>query len=293
MGDSRKSALLGLDHTVLLWSPWYSLSGASRNQEIPRAPGLYRIRRADIPGLDYVGQTGVLRQRMGNLNNVYGDVMPYNAPHTAGPGFWALRQDHDCEFEVSVAEVSGGVAVRKGIECLIISEHRVEHGRSPTLSFGRMPDGWTKSSDNTARLVAAGRRHRGQRDPNATRVLDAPPPASLIDDPRAGSWLGHRWISAAETPPSANSVGLYRSIRLDGEGLVYVGQGRIAARVNSHVAKGEDPDHSQHRFFAGNLTWDWVDLPEIDRTQLLELENDLIASHVRVCGRTPSAQFLG
>jgi hypothetical protein len=36
-----------------------------------------------------------------------------------------------------------------------------------------------------------------------------------------------------------------------------------------------------------------VDLPEIDRTQLLELENDLIASHIRVCGRTPSAQFLG
>ena len=26
------------------WSPWYSLSGASRNQDIPRAPGLYRIR---------------------------------------------------------------------------------------------------------------------------------------------------------------------------------------------------------------------------------------------------------
>ena len=137
------------------WSPWYPLSGASRSQDIPRAPGLYRIRRVDIPGLDYVGQTGVLRQRMGNLNNVYGDVMPYNAPHTAGPGFWALRQDHDCEFEVSVAEVSGGVAVRKGIECLIISEHRVEHGRSPTLSFGRMPDGWTKSSDNTCLLYTS------------------------------------------------------------------------------------------------------------------------------------------
>jgi hypothetical protein len=230
---------------------------------------------------------------MSHLNGVYGDVMPYNSPHTAGPGLWALRQDHDCEFEVSVVEVSGGVAVRKGIECLLISEHRIEHGRSPTLNFGRMPDGWTKSSDNTARLVAADRRHRGQRAPNATRVLDASPPASLIDDPRAGSWLGHRWISVAETSPSADSVGLYRSIRLDGEGLAYVGQGRIAARVKSHVAKGKDTDHSQHWFFARDLTWDWVDFPEIDRTQLLELENDLIASHVRVYGCTPRAQFLG
>ncbi len=278
---------------TLSWSPWYPLSGASRNQDIPRAPGLYRIRRAGRPGLDYVGQTGVLRQRMGNLNNVYGDEMPYNAPHTAGPGFWALIQDHDCEFEVSVVEVSGGVAVRKGMECLLISEHRVEHGCSPTLSFGRMPSGWTKSSDNTARLVAAGRRHRGQRDSNALRVLDAPPPLSLIDDPRAGSWLGHQWTSAAETSPSANSVGLYRAMRLDGAGLVYVGQGRISTRVKSHVAKGEDPDHSQHQFFAGDLTWDWVDLPEIGKTQLLELENDLIASHVRVHDRTPDAQFLG
>ncbi len=39
---------------ALSWSPWYPLSGASRNQDIPRAPGLYRIRRADIPCLDYV-----------------------------------------------------------------------------------------------------------------------------------------------------------------------------------------------------------------------------------------------
>jgi len=86
-------------HLGMLWTPWCPLSGASRNQDIPRAPGLYRIRRVDIPGLDYVGQTGVLRQRMGNLNNVYGDVMPYNAPHTAGPGFWAFfcsRLDSSC-----------------------------------------------------------------------------------------------------------------------------------------------------------------------------------------------------
>ncbi|SVA46481.1 uncharacterized protein METZ01_LOCUS99335 [marine metagenome] len=116
---------------------------------------------------------------------------------------------------------------------------------------------------------------------------------SLTDDPRARSWLGYQWTSAAETPPSANSVGLYRAMRLDGEGLVYVGQGRISARVKSHVAKGEDPGHSQHRFFVADLTWDWVDFPEIDRTQLLELENDLIASHVSVYGCIPRAQFLG
>jgi hypothetical protein len=57
---------------------------------------------------------------MGNLNNVYGDVMPYNAPHTAGPGFWALRQDHNCEFEVSVAELPGGLVHRHAARRLVV-----------------------------------------------------------------------------------------------------------------------------------------------------------------------------
>ena len=230
---------------------------------------------------------------MGNLNGIYGDLMPYNAPHTAGPGFWAILQDEGCDFEVSVAEVEGGVAARKGLECLLVSEHRVEHSQSPTLNFGRMPNGWTKSSDNTARLVAAGRRHRGHRDSSAIRVPDAPPPATLQDDPRAATWLQFRWLDLADSPPPGGTVGVYRAMRPDTEGLVYIGQGRIADRINNHLAKGNDPGHVQREFFSGDLTWGWVTLPNVHRTQLLEVENDLIASHVLVHGHPPEAQFLG
>jgi hypothetical protein len=56
-------------------------------------PGLYRIRRRGREDLDYLGQTGLtLRQRVVMLRGVFGDVMPYRDPHTAGPGLWALRQ---------------------------------------------------------------------------------------------------------------------------------------------------------------------------------------------------------
>jgi hypothetical protein len=45
--------------------------------------------------------------------------------------------------------------------------------------------------------------------------------------------------------------------------------------------------------FGRPAAWCTVALEQRERTQLLELENDLIASHVFVTGRPPKAQFLG
>src|SRR5207237_1242306 len=60
-----------------------------RGTRAPALPGLYRIRHVGFDGLDYVGQTGAgsmhLRQRMGMLRGVYGDVMHYRDRHAAGP----------------------------------------------------------------------------------------------------------------------------------------------------------------------------------------------------------------
>lgn len=74
------------------WGLWSQHDGSSRNKDIPALPGVYRIRRVGRQGLDYIGQATHLRRRMGNLNGIYGDLMPYNAPHTAGPGFWAFSR---------------------------------------------------------------------------------------------------------------------------------------------------------------------------------------------------------
>jgi len=265
------------------WSPWFLLEDAGRNANIPMNPGLYRIRRPHVSGLDYVGQTSNLRGRMSMLRGVYGEIIPYNDPHTAAPGLWVIRQSEASAFEVSVIEIPGDVVVRKGLECLLITEHRIEHRRSPTVNFGRMPEGWIKSKGGSTRF-------RGRPDPEALRIVDAAAPKRLDQPVRSSRWLGFNWF---EQSPPMTSVGVYRCLRSGGEGLVYIGQGRIADRIKGHQAKTRIPEHSQAGFFSGDLTWEWAELGDAHRTQLLEIENDLIASHVLVCGRPPEAQFQG
>src|SRR5262245_27203876 len=150
---------------VLVWSPWQPLLGCWREHKTPPRPGLYRIRRTGRSDLDYLGQTGTgtmtLRKRLGMLRGIYGDAMPYRAPHTAGPALWALLHGTGVPFEVSVAAVEGSDAWRKGLEALAISLYRQEYGRSPTVNFGRMPIGYRPSSSNDARLARLQKRFRG------------------------------------------------------------------------------------------------------------------------------------
>jgi hypothetical protein len=65
---------------------------ASRDVEIPRLPGLYRIRCIGRDDLNYIGQTSMgtmtLRKRLGRLRGINGEVMPYRDLHTAGPAHY-------------------------------------------------------------------------------------------------------------------------------------------------------------------------------------------------------------
>jgi hypothetical protein len=75
--------------------------------------------------------------------------------------------------------------------------------------------------------------------------------------------------------------------------LVYVGQGRLAARLRAHLAKGAIVGHRQAEHLSAELEVSWVGVPDVPTVQLLEHENDLIAAHVVATGRSPTAQFLG
>ena len=278
----------------LAWSDWRPLAGAGRDRRLPKSPGLYRIRCIDTQQLLYIGQTGrSLRQRLGSLSGVYGAEIPYNDPHTVGPALWALRQDDQCDFEASVSELDGDTRSRLEHECVEISMHRVRYGHSPAFNFGHMPSGWVKSSGNNARLVAAGKRFHGYRDPNTVVVPHAPPPRTLHDDPCATEWMQFPWRPVSASPPHGISTGVYRA-RIPGQaGLVYLGQGLVAQRIADHTAKSKNELHRQQTHFSADLIWEWVDLNGTHRTQLLEIENDLIASHIITQGAAPSAQFLG
>ena len=99
---------------LLRWGGWRPLTTASRDPEIPHRPGLSRIRRMGRDDVDYIGQTGMgtmtLRKRIGMPRGVYGKLMPYRYPHTAGPAFWALYHQTGVDFEVSAVPVEGSTS---------------------------------------------------------------------------------------------------------------------------------------------------------------------------------------
>jgi hypothetical protein len=282
---------------ILDWGEWRPLRGAGSDRALPTTSGLYRVRRADTGVIVYIGQTGRnLRERTSMLAGAYAAEMPYNDPHTAAPGLWALRHRDGCDFEVSTVPVLGDRPHILAMETLAITLQRVEVGSSPEINFGGMPPGYLKSSQNNARLVAAGKRFRGGPDPALPPPTPSVPvPGSLDEPPVHAEWLGLGWSPwrPANGPVAAGAVGLYRLRHVSAPSLVYIGQGQIAGRVRAHVAKGQQAGHAQQAWFAGPLELSWVDLSALPRRNLLEVENDLIASHVITQDQQPPAQFLG
>jgi hypothetical protein len=286
------------------WSDWQPLFKAGRNKAIPRDAGLYRIRCVGQPHLDYIGQTGMgLRKRLGMLSGIYGPVMPYNDPHTAGPALWAQKQLEDCEYEASVAVMPDlPTPQRKAQECVAIARHRQAHGQSPTFNFGRMPLGYSKSTGNTRALAAKGKRHRGGPTDEmlACHVPSKAPDGPIdgdgsVDDLLGLGWSGWGAVDRVLNDLSGGEVGLYL-LRRRGEGeLLYIGEGKIRDRVTAHMAKGRIPDHPQAFAFAdpGAVEVSFIVLDDLAKHQLLEVENDLIAAHVVRVGGVPVAQFLG
>lgn len=294
------------DIEVPEWLPWVALEGSWRGDSIPRSPGLYRIRRVGRTDLDYIGQTGMgtmnLRKRLAMLKGVFGDVMPYRDPHTAGPALWALRQATGEEFEVSAAAIDGTTSWRKGMEAVAIATYRQEHGGSPTVSFGRMRDGYRMSSANNAKVVAAGRRFPGgpTGEQDDSHLPGIAPMGPLDGDVTGAAWCNHAWTDwvgledVGRAVPAA-ALGLYRLSGDRDDSLLYVGEGKMRDRLRAHRGKMDDPEHPQGNLMrkAGRIRCSWVIDRAWFRHQRLELETDLIAAHLLGTGEVPPAQFLG
>lgn len=288
---------------LLTWSPWRPLSTASTDATIPRSPGLYRIRRIGRADFDYIGETGNLRRRFGHLRGVYRDDMPFRDPHTAAPALWALRHATGCDFEVSVVPVDGSTPWRKGMEALAIGLYRDEHACSPTVQFGRMPPGYRPSSGNTARLVQQRKRFRGGPMPDLVHESHGPslpPIGPLGGQPQAADWNGHAWspwtpLTRGIGRATGIGSGLYRLRGDNAHTLLYIGEGQLPARPLAHLAKLRNPAHAQAQIIAAQTRFEcsWVLNEAWLPHHRWELENDLIAAHLRTTGEIPTAQFLG
>ncbi len=287
---------------LLQWSAWRPLATASRDKEISSLPGLYRIRRIGRDNLDYIGQTGLpLRQRVAMLRGIYKEEMPYADPHTAGPALWALRHATGCDFECSVVPIEGSTPWRKGMEAVAIALYRQAIGRSPTVEFGRIAEGYHPSSGNSSRLEAAGKRFRGgpATGPHFRHAPGIAPMGKLTGNPQADSWGGHAWTPWFPLRQSNGSdviagTGLYRIRGDDHQSLLYVGQGQVPSRPLAHLGKTRRADHRQGPIFGTQNRLEWAAALNEDWLphHRLELENDLIAAHILTTGDVPVAQFL-
>lgn len=293
---------------VFVWSPFVPHLDCWRGNCISQEPGLYRIRRIGETCLDYIGQSGIgtmtLRKRLAMQAGIYAEEMPYTDPHTAGPALWALRHGTNSQYEVSVLPVTGTTQWRKGLEALAVALHRQQFGRSPTINFGRMPSGFRRSSGNNRRLVTAGNRFRGGLcdDDEQYHVPGIAPMGPITgNNAHVSGWGGHKWsgwqpLNQTADFPDATAQGLYRIRDAGKPGLLYIGEGIVTARLVAHWRKRRKPAGDvQGAVFgdAESLECSWILNDEWLPHQRLELECDLIGSHLLVHSVVPSAQFIG
>ena len=249
----------------------------------------------------YLGQTGVtIRTRVRQLRGIVTDSeMPYSDPHTAAPALWALLRETRIPYEVSACPVDGHDQWRKGLECAAIALYRQGQSESPRFNFGRMPTGHSKSSGNNARLRELGKRFRGGpiHSREQSHLTGVTPVGSLSGAPENEEWCGHRWSSwvALAHANAPSETGLYRLRGMSNDGLVYIGQGFIRARLRQHFRRSGDSGHRQGSAFADSMPLEcsWVVGESWLPHQRLELETDLIGAYVLHASRAPTAQFLG
>lgn len=99
--------------------------------------------------------------------------MPYTDPHVAAPSLWAVRQEYGPDFQVSVAEPDDvdQRQRRLAIEEALIAVYRRESGENTTANFGRIIEGYKRSSQR-ADGFTGGELAEGETEPGVYRIWD-------------------------------------------------------------------------------------------------------------------------
>jgi len=277
------------DWLDLVWSPWRSLNPAAGELSlITTDPGIYRVRHQNREGLTYIGQTGRdLRERVRALAGCYNEEMPYTDPHVAAPCLWAVRQEFGPAFEVSVTTPNGveDIQRRKAIEEALIAVYRRETEANTTANFGRMIEGYKRSSRSTDGFVG-GPLDVSETEPN-TAVGIGPLPWENAAEPTASEWMGLGWSESAALRTAdqviPQSGGVYRIWdSTDPHPLEYIGQStNLRNRLYRHRRNRDE-----------ELYFSYVTHPEADAKHKLEqIETDLIGAHWLALDMAPRDQF--
>ncbi|CDK39116.1 putative uncharacterized protein [Halorubrum sp. AJ67] len=140
--DPQSLTWMGLD-----WSRWFDLRDRETlRRELPRRPGLYRVRHSELPGLMYIGESGAeggVRQRvaLGLSAGVNESDRQTGDKHGAAR---PLRQITDIvggkmEVSVTTPPISSNRRHRRAIESTLVAISRREVGWTPMVQLNREP----------------------------------------------------------------------------------------------------------------------------------------------------------
>jgi hypothetical protein len=292
--DQLPAELPGRDYFLytwcsLPWSPWVPFTATKEEfRQIPRKPGLYRIKPVGKDFLMYIGETRkTVHERLNELRHTLRrtDLMPWNDPITEAPALWAWQDAEGFEYECSAAPLDASQGGRRGMVSFLLYRYRQERGESTLCNFGRFHPRYRKSTNRKEN-------RRGDRlaDDHKDNPAGGPGVPSLpsIGKPGDADWRGLAWSGKlpldGETISSVPAeAGLYLLFERDSGNLVSIGQSAdCAKRLRGHAMK----------FPEGNdlmFSWFSPEKPLLPH-HLKEWENDLIGNYFDVYRRAPEYQ---
>lgn len=279
----------------LEWSRWFDLHDRKTlRKELPRRPGLYRVRHSELPGLMYVGESGSeggVRQRVGlELSaGVNESDRQTRDKHGAARGLRQITEIAGGKMEVSVTTppISSNRRHRRAIEATLVAMCRREVGWTPMVQLNRVPA--EHVSESYAML------HQELKD-IAEQDSYAVPSWRPWRDVTAPNWLGLNWTESRPLSERdvINSSGAH-AFRLwwdeTGErwGQTIQKMGTTGS-ILSRLFKLQNEYGDDVRFSVVNLEGLSSDTQRRSR-ELGEVRHDLIGAHYLATGTPPKAQF--
>ena len=279
----------------LEWSSWFSLRDQKTlREELPRRPGLYRVRHSELPGLMYIGESGSeggVRQRVGLGLSAGVSELGQQAGDKHGAAR-ALRQITDFvggEMEVSVTTppISSNRKHRRAVEATLIAVCRREVGWTPMVQLNREP----------AENVSGSRGKLDRKLKNvAQRFSYSPPSWQPWRDVTGPNWLGLDWSESRPLSKrdeinngGVHAFRLWRGEAEDqwGQTIEEIGTTRS---ISSRLFKLQSEYEDDMRFSVVSL--DELSSPAQRRSRELgEVRHDLVGAHYLATGAPPKAQF--
>jgi hypothetical protein len=276
--------------STLPWSPWVPFTATKEEfRQIPREPGLYRIRPTGKDFLVFIGETRrTVHDRLNELRHTLRrtDLMPWNDPITEAPALWAWQDAEGFEYECSAAPLDASTSGRRGMESFLLYRYRQEYGASTLCNFGRFHPRYRKSTNRNEN-------RRGGK--LAENHLDNPagglsiPPLPVIGTPGDPDWMGLAWsgrlsLDGENISTVPSQAGLYLLFGHDSGDLISIGQSAdCAQRLRNHAMKFLD--HPDIQFCISLL-----EQPLLPHN-LKERENDLVGNYFEVYRKAPEYQF--